>query len=141
MNRKKGFQGAGLSTVLLIFVVLCLVIFAVLSLSTARADLQMSQKIAERTTAYYKAQSLAYKQVRAIDEELSEQYNGSQKEEIRSFTQPIDENQQIKVELQIRKPEKEGDSFCRIIGWETQQTTEWKADTGLPVLRKEKNDD
>lgn len=36
MNRKKGFLGAGLSTVLLVFVMLCLIVFAVLSLATAR---------------------------------------------------------------------------------------------------------
>ena len=32
MSRKRGFTGAGLSTLLLVFVMLCLIVFSVLSL-------------------------------------------------------------------------------------------------------------
>lgn len=75
MNRKKGFLGAGLSTVLLVFVMLCLIVFAVLSLTTARADLQMSRKMADRTQRYYEAQSRAFEKVKSIDGILVKQYN------------------------------------------------------------------
>ena len=43
----------GTSTLLLIFVSLCLLTFAVLSFLSARADQNLSRKTAERTSAYY----------------------------------------------------------------------------------------
>ena len=75
MNRKSGFTGAGLSTLLLVFVMLCLIVFSVLSLSTARANLEMSQKVAYRTKGYYQAQGRASERLKAIDAVLARQYN------------------------------------------------------------------
>lgn len=162
MNKKKGFLGAGLSTVLLVFVMLCLIVFAVLSLTTARADQQMSQKLAERTTAYYAAQSQAYEKVKKIDDILVKQYNEgkeqfaenvwtvlqevsdltvSQEDDgqsvVCSFLQPVDDTQQLEVELTIGLPSEEGEACYRITGWQVQPVEEWKADTGLPVMQRE----
>ena len=50
---------AGTASILLVFVTLCLISFAVLSLVNANADLRLSKKIAERNTAYYEAVSEA----------------------------------------------------------------------------------
>ena len=47
--------GVGASSVLAVFVVLCLTTFAVLSLASARADLRLSQKAARQTALYYEA--------------------------------------------------------------------------------------
>lgn len=163
MRKRKGFLGAGLSTVLLVFVMLCLIVFAVLSLSTARTDLQMSRKIADRMTAYYEAQSRAYARIKTIDGILTTQYNKNSEsgqkfadavwmelqqekdltlirredEILCTFTQPIDDMQQIQVTLAIAAPVKENEPCYRITGWESTQREEWKADTGLPVLQKE----
>ena len=159
MKKKRGFTGAGLSVVLLIFVMLCLIVFAVLSVSTAHADLLMSRKVAQRTTAYYKAQELASRQVKEIDGILTEQYNKnrnqfldavweelqkedqllSEREEnsIRcSFYCSIDDTEQICVQLLIAAPETEQDVCYRITGWQTEQKEKWSTDTGLPVLKK-----
>ena len=161
MNRKKGFLGAGLSTVLLVFVMLCLIVFAVLSLETARADLQMSRKMADRTQLYYEAQSRAYEKVKSIDGILVKQYNEEkdnflenvwdalQMEDlivtraedgqsiVCSFQESIDDTQQIEAELTIGAPQKDGDACYQITGWQVQQKNEWKADTGLPVMQRE----
>ena len=51
------------------------------------------------------------------------------------YTEPINETQQLRVELQITEPEKE-ESYVQILSWEAEQTEEWNGDTGLPVLHK-----
>lgn len=161
MNRKKGFLGAGLSTVLLVFVMLCLIVFAVLSLTTARADLQMSRKMADRTQRYYEAQSRAFEKVKSIDGILVKQYNEEkdnflekvwdalqsenltvirsedQQSIVCSFQEAIDDTQQIEAELTIAAPQKDGDACYQITGWQVKQKNEWKADTGLPVMQRE----
>ena len=60
-SRKKqsSFSSIGITSLVLIFVMLCLLTFSVLSLVTARADLRLSQKNAERTSAYYDAENRA----------------------------------------------------------------------------------
>ena len=63
MKRKKrgsypGIQ-IGTSYLLVIFVILCLVIFATLSLSSAKRDQSYSQQLADRETAYCEANAKA----------------------------------------------------------------------------------
>ena len=45
----------GSASILLVFVILCLVSFAVLSIVSANADSRLSTRVLERTTAYYDA--------------------------------------------------------------------------------------
>ena len=49
----------GSSSLLVIFLVLCLVTFATLSLSSARSDYNISRRLAERKTESYAASSQA----------------------------------------------------------------------------------
>lgn len=162
MSKKRGFPGAGPSTVLLVFVMLCLIIFSVLSLSTAKADLEMSRKVADRTQDHYQAQSKASERLKEIDAVLAKQYNENKEHYLEAaretlqqeedltvtemedgagllcvYTEPMNETQQLRVELGIELPEEETVTYIRILGWETEQTGEWNADTGLPVLKKE----
>ena len=48
-QRQKPIITIGVSSLLLIFLSLCLIIFAVLSLVSARADLSLSENMARRT--------------------------------------------------------------------------------------------
>ena len=52
-TKKFGFVNIGTASLLVAFLTLCLVAFAMLSLSTAKSDYEFSKKLAERTTAYY----------------------------------------------------------------------------------------
>ena len=60
-NGKKTFSGIsfsngiGSSSLLVTFIILCLVSFATLSIVSANADYKLSGKVLERTTAYYEA--------------------------------------------------------------------------------------
>ena len=56
MDKKKNFpMNIGLSSILLIFVVLCLVSFSILSIVSANADKKLSLKVLNRSIAYYNA--------------------------------------------------------------------------------------
>ncbi len=59
-------MGVGVSSILMIFVALCLTIFAALSFLSANADWKLSQKGAEFTTAYYQADTEAERKYQEI---------------------------------------------------------------------------
>ena len=76
-NRHKrfgGFSNFGFSTILLSFVMICVVTFSALSLVSAYSDHKLSQKVADRTTAYYAAEERAYEKLARIDDILRESY-------------------------------------------------------------------
>lgn len=58
-ENRRSVTSIGITSFVLIFVMLCLLTFSVLSLATARADLRLSQRSADRTTAYYDAENRA----------------------------------------------------------------------------------
>lgn len=75
MNRKKSYGiSVGTSSILVIIVILSLVCFAGLSVVSANADYRLSQKLAQRTTTYYEATSLAHKDLSLLDSKLREIY-------------------------------------------------------------------
>ena len=75
-NSKKQTFGMniGSSSMLMIFVTLCLVSFAALSIVSANADKSLSEKIAVRTAAYYEACNSAEESLAGIDKLLQAQY-------------------------------------------------------------------
>ena len=77
MNPKsKNFgMNVGTSSILLIFVTLCLVSFAALSLVSANADRKLSVKVADRTVAYYDACNKAEQSIAGIDATLKQVYS------------------------------------------------------------------
>jgi len=58
-KRKMSFTTVGGSSILTIFAVLCFVVFALLSLSTAKANSNLTNKATDATTNYYKADTEA----------------------------------------------------------------------------------
>lgn len=74
MIKKKGSfkMGVGISSLLLIFVVLCLTTFAVLSYLTANADHKLTDKTGDTVSAYYAADGAAQQKLADIDDALKE---------------------------------------------------------------------
>lgn len=66
------FINIGSSSLLVIFLVLCLATFAILSLSSAQSDFSFSQRLAAHKSAYYEASSKAEAIIGEIDRILSE---------------------------------------------------------------------
>jgi hypothetical protein len=57
----------GITSILMIFVVLCLTAFGVLSYSAANVDLKLSQKNADSISSYYSAESAVNEKICEID--------------------------------------------------------------------------
>lgn len=144
MNHKsKGFgMNVGTSSILLIFVTLCLVSFATLSLVSANADRKLSTKVADRTVAYYNACNKAEESIAGIDATLRQVYSQVEGPE-EYFTQvghsktyaiPISELQTLNVHLSILYPENSSGSFYEINTWKIITTGVLDYDDKLPVI-------
>ena len=72
--KKKGSApfGAGMSSLLMVFVVLCLTVFGVLAYMTARADNRLTQRSAQMVQAYYAADAKAEEALARLDAALLE---------------------------------------------------------------------
>ena len=71
-KRKLSFTSVGGSSILTIFAVLCFLVFALLSLSTAKANYNLAEKSVKAVSNYYAADTKAeeiYSQIRAISME------------------------------------------------------------------------
>ena len=133
----------GTSSVLFIFVILCLVSFAILSLSSAMSDYKLSSRVAENSQAYYDACNNAEEQLASFDKTLKNLYDtgisrsgyydsvGKKK----TFAIPVNDIQTLEVEIRILYPEKEGESFYDITSWKTETTGDLDYDDTLPVFK------
>ena len=126
-SKKKQFgMNIGSASILLVFVILCLVSFAVLSIVSANADSRLSTRVLERTTAYYQAeQSLA-----GMDNTLRRVYEASDSEDAyygsvghgKSYVIPISDLQSLQVTIEILYPLSADDTFYRITAWQVLNT-------------------
>ena len=116
----------GGSSLLVIFAVLCLTVFALLSLGTVQADTRLSDASSEAVQAYYAADSAA----EAI---LARLRNGEPVEGVEvdgswySYSCPINDNQSLFVTVQITETE------YTILQWQMLPTIQWESDDELVV--------
>ena len=69
MKGNSGFQiGTGVTSILMIFVILCLTTFGILSYTSAKADLALTNKNADYISSFYDAYSEVNEKIAAIDE-------------------------------------------------------------------------
>lgn len=121
-SRKSYGANVGSSSILLIFILLCLVSFAALSIVSANADMKLSDKVVSRTTSYYEACNLAEEELSMLDSTLWAAYNTATcKEEYfdlvgqnKIISIPTNEGENLVVEVDILYPEQSGDT-CYMI--------------------------
>ena len=114
----------GGSSLLVIFAVLCLTVFALLGLSTVQADGRLSQKTAETVAGYYRADCEAEELFARL--KAGEMPAGVTKQgNVYSYACPISDTQQICVEL-----ESQGADWT-VLRWQAESTAEWESDDGL----------
>lgn len=153
-KRKYSTINIGSSSMLVVFIILCLVTFSVLSVASANNDRKYSEKIADRTTAYYEASNKAEELLSQIDDKLKqvyEQYNAGYLSQVPdvltsidgidtsgfpsvSFSVPINDTQTLSVSLLIQIPEKEGDTFYTITSWKEISTEVWNGDEPMNLM-------
>ena len=134
----------GVVSIVLIFVMLSLLTFAVLSLVSAQADLRLSEKSAQRTTDYYAAENaanailtdlLTAEDVQAVAAAAGVTLTEDGRA---SYRVPLGEDQILAVEVTLPA---DGRSFT-VERWQALSDYDWDADKplnllgtgGLPVL-------
>lgn len=135
--------GFGSSLLLLVFVVISFVSFAVLSLSSAITDQKLTNKISQKNENYYKASNLAQEQLAKIDEKLAKAYelaeDSDEYYELVSseskFTIDVSDYQELQVSIQHKYPEDSGDCFYDITQFQLVSVNTPELDTDLPVFQ------
>ena len=126
MSKREAPPAVGGSSLLVIFAVLCLTIFALLSLSTVQADRRMAEASYQAVQGYYEADTEA-ELILANLRSGNLPDNVTKKDNLYSYTCQVSETQALEVEVQITE-----DSY-RGLRWQLVSTTEWEADDGLDV--------
>lgn len=125
-TNRGSITGVGISSLMVIFAVLCLTVFTLLTVSSAQAEGRLSDRAAASVLGYYRAdleaeQTLA--QLRAGEKPTHVQ----QKNGIFYYEQPISDTQLLVVEVMV-----EGGEY-HILRWQAVSTAGWQVDDRLPV--------
>lgn len=128
MDSKRRFTPppVGGVSLLVVFAVLCLTVFALLSLSTVQADVRLADASVRAVSEYYAAD-------RQAQEILARLRAGEFPEEITmegdvyGYTCPISENRNLKVEVRLRGSE------YTVLCWQSVPAEEWEPDDTLEL--------
>lgn len=144
-----GRANIGTSSLILIFIILCLTIFGLLSLSSAGSDWKLAQKNAQSIKGYYEADSQAVEFAAMVEKELLECALAASTEE--AYWHMIKDRlgdyyneaantiqtdmdmlygQKLHVELEINREEAAG---YRILAWNVYQSEDYEIDRSMPV--------
>lgn len=121
----------GGSALLVIFAVLCLTMFAMLSLSTVQADVRLSDKNADAVRNYYTADTQA-------EDLLARLRSGTIPDgvtadgDVYSYVCRISDTQELQVEVRV-----DGAQDYQVLKWQAVSTTDWTADENLNVWNGE----
>lgn len=135
---KRSSPAVGASSLLVIFAVLCLTVFALLSLSTVQADKRLSDASAEAALAYYEADTEAeriFALLRAGElpdgvtiQSYTDLIEGEPiSGQFCSYVCPISETQALEVELA------EQNGVWTVLRWQAVSTAEWDADDSIQI--------
>ncbi|MDR1705227.1 MAG: hypothetical protein LBS19_11170 [Clostridiales bacterium] len=117
---KKGVMGHGAASIILVFTVLCLTVFAVISLTQATSDRALAQAAERMAKGYYEADTLAERVVSRLiktglrDGSVLNVEVTSRSEEGRtvvSFAVPVTDEKELLVEAAITE------SDCEVLVW------------------------
>lgn len=128
MNKDRKFSppAVGGISLLVVFAVLCLTVFALLSLTTVRADQRLADAAVQNVTEYYAADYEAQAilaQLRAGEIPEGVSRNG----DIYRYTCPVSSTRALEVEVQIR-----GTAYT-VLRWQMAFTGEWNPDDSLDL--------
>lgn len=133
----------GISSMLFIFIILCIVSFAVLSLASAQSDYRLSAKVSEHSRAYSEACNEAELRIANTDSTLKSLYEtgisrAGYYEKVgkkMSFSIPISPILTLEVEIRILYPEGAGENFYEVTRWEVVTDGSLEYDDSLPVYK------
>lgn len=164
MNKKKfSVTNIGSISLLMIFIILCMVTLAALSLSSAASDKNSSEKFASHNTKYYQASNQAEETLDIIDGILAESYlvssdSASYFSEIETrlaklntsitlnispdtndvtldYITAVDDTQSLKVQLTLTDPWNTTSGFYQVTSWKEVNSKDWNADNTMKLIQ------
>ena len=123
----RGGGTPGGSSLMVIFAVLCLTVFAILALSTVLADARLSDAYASSVSDFYEADARA-------EQIIAELRKGSVPEGVEcngneySFTCPVTDTRSLLITVRV-----DGENSWQMLRRTTEYTAEWQADEGLDI--------
>lgn len=152
----------GSVTLMMIFIVLCMVSFAALSLSTAASDYRAAEKSAKHVKEYYEASNAAEETLASIADTLETAYQTTDNEtdyfeKVRdAYTKEdatssdgsaltlVDSDDGLVISYSVDLNKKQAlavsvlvqykDPLYKITSWQVVSTTEWKGDNSVKLI-------
>ncbi len=154
-RQKRAGASAGISfgtvSIIVIFSVLCLSIFAVLSLSLALSEKKLAHKTADAYTAFWQAEYAATNQINAIHALYAKTGNLAQfLEEAKELgaevtidgqtttiatVTPVDANRQLEIQLTLNTQEQ--NKKLAVTRWQVVNTGPWTPDESIQIWNGE----
>ncbi len=143
-KKKREFTlNIGISSILFIFIILALVSFATLSLSSAMSDYKLTSRLISNSESYFSACKEAEEALSDCDETLSALYatgisRAGYYEKVgkkKTFTIPVTDIQTLNIEIKILYPDDAGENFYEITSFNVMTNSEIEYDDGLNVYR------
>ncbi len=151
MKEHKLTMNIGIISFMSIFIILSIVVFALLSLSSAKSNARLTNKSIQQKEQYYALSSQGEKYLKQIEDALYTYYqSSSSKEEYFTKTKQLtnliakstykdhhfhfqvkNDTNTLYITLKILYP---GDALYEVQTWTTSSNTEWTKDDGFQVL-------
>lgn len=152
MNKAPEYRvGIGASSILMIFIILCLTTLGVLSFASARANLTLTQRRQAQVEAYYEAAAEAQQMIAFIDVELLKAQRDAENYDTYlvalpklddrlavtedghiSFSLPVGDRQKLEVELSANGAE--SPQRYTLLTHQTVNVADWKPDNSLTLM-------
>lgn len=133
MDKRRRFSPpvVGGSSLLVMFAVLCLTVFALLALSTVQADRRLSDTSARSVEAYYEADCRA-EEILAQLRTGSTPAGVSEKDGVYTYACTISDTQELRVSV------REDAGSWTVLQWQAISTADWQEDDSLNLWDGEK---
>lgn len=136
---KRNAVGLGGASLVLIFSILCLAIFAVLALSSANRERTLTERLENSTSAYYAADSAAVEIEAKLTQALARGETPAEIDGVTvtaaggtySYTCPIDGQRTLAVVL--RADDTAAGACLRVLQWRETSAADWTPQDGLDV--------
>lgn len=138
-NRRPGFN-VGSASIIMVFAVLCLTIFSVLSFTTSSSDLRLSLRASKSISDYYAAELRAQDTILFINQQIKE---GKTLDNLKMhleevdlessdftirFSEAVDDRRMLLVELTFDK-----DYNMTVTRWNLLASKDWVPDFGMDI--------
>jgi hypothetical protein len=131
----------GVTSIIAILVILVLIVFAALAITTVKADLNLSERTAAATSAYYEADSAAEERFAEVAKaarggagwqgRLGPEYSVTEEDgaTVVAYDVPVNDGRALYVRLKVAA----GGGVSREL-WQARSTDEWKSDNDIQLI-------